>query len=866
MVIDGLPPAASAEVTVTGPNAYARGIIASEILSDIPPGLYSISASEASAGADRYAAASPSASALVTGGATARATVLYSLTTGSIALTLSGLPANALAAITVSGPGGFSRHITAAAAIAGLAPGVYLISSASVQTEGHTYTPTAAEQHVQVSASATPASVAADYRIATGALIAIVSGLPQGASGNVTVTGPGGYRRAVTTPETLLGLTPGAYTIAAAMVQHVSSFWAPLLANQVVSVPASSTALQATVTYTSANGGLPVNITGLPSGVDADVRVTGPNGYAQSVTAAQTLRGLLPGLYSVTASAVTSTGSTYTPSPATQPAVVGGGVSPSVNVPYTQTAGPPPATLNLTIDGMHVQQVVQSYAGGVPLVAGKEGLLRVFVRANASNTAAAAVRVRLYLGGMLVSTVTIAPPGSSVPTAVSQATLAGSWNTLIPASLMVPGLQILADVDPTNAIAESADGDNTFPVSGAAQAMDVRSLPSFDIRFVPVTQSANGLTGGVSAGNAASYLSMAAKVFPLGTVNLDVRSPFTTSAPVLQSGDANGAWLQILSELNALRAADGSTRYYAGIAKVTYTSGVAGLGYLPGRATLSWDHLPSASEVVAHELGHNFGRFHAPCGGAGSPDPAYPYAAGDIGVYGLDLATATLKSSTMNDLMGYCSSTWISDYTYAAVMSHRIANPFVAMGRSLANPGRRAGLLVWGRIERGRIVLEPSFQVEAPPSLPSRPGPNRLQAFGPLGESLLDLSFEGERVMDASDPTNQHFAFVVPFDLMHGLEPTILRVSALGRAVERRSAAAAQSSPSPAVTRERGGAIGIRWSNQSIQGVLVRDARTREILSFARGGAAIVTGATQDIELTISDGLRSTRQRHRVPQ
>ncbi len=49
----------------------------------------------------------------------------------------------------------------------------------------------------------------------TSSLAGSVAGLPTGANGNVSVTGPGGYSTVVTTPTTLNNLTPGTYTVTA---------------------------------------------------------------------------------------------------------------------------------------------------------------------------------------------------------------------------------------------------------------------------------------------------------------------------------------------------------------------------------------------------------------------------------------------------------------------------------------------------------------------------------------------------------------------------------------------------------------------------------------------------------------------------
>lgn len=88
------------------------------------------------------------------------------------------------------------------------------------------------------------------------------------------------------------------------------------------------------VTPPATTGSLAVTASGLPAGVNAALRVTGPGNYLQDLTQSQTLSGLAPGSYNIAASPVTSAGVTYQPTPASQAAVVGAGATASASVSY----------------------------------------------------------------------------------------------------------------------------------------------------------------------------------------------------------------------------------------------------------------------------------------------------------------------------------------------------------------------------------------------------------------------------------------------------------------------------------------------------------------------------------------------------
>jgi CARDB len=694
-----------------------------------------------------------------------------------------------------------------------------------------------------------------------GTLAVSVSGLPAGTDAAITVTGPGGYRHDLSASETLTGLAPGGYTVAATPVSSGGQSYRPVVPSQTVTVSGGSAA--ASVVYGAAGGTLTINVAGLPPGESAAIHVSGPSGYSADVTASTTLGALDPGPYTVTAQSVAPGGTTYNPSPGSQIANITTGASKSANVSYTAGAS---GGFNLRIDGMYLTQSVQTYTDAVPLVKNRDGYLRVFVTANVSNLAAPSVRVQFYVAGVLESTVTIPPPGISAPLSPSEGNLASSWNVAVPKTLIQPGLSILADVDPNNAVAEADETDNQFPASGTALPMNVRTTSAFSVSLVPVVQSVNGRQGDVSGANLDSYLTAAMKIHPLATYDAVVRSPFTTSAPEVQDDNANGAWITILSQLDAARTADPSGRYYYGVINPPYTSGVAGVGYIGGETALGWDK-SGADWVAAHEWGHNWGRKHAPtpssCGQPSNVDTQYPYADGSTGIYGLDVATLSLKPPTAHDVMGYCSDDWVSDYTYQGILAWREAQPDVASALALA---MQPCLLVWGRIEDGRAVLEPAFQVVTRPNLPPRPGPYSVEGTDASGGRLFQVSFTAQEVAD--DPHGgRYFAFAVPLQPDRAGRLATLRLSAPGRpVVSVRAASTAGAALDLQPARPARGRVALSWNASTHPMVMVRDPASGQVLSFAAGGVAEIATDRSDLEVQLSNGLAGRSVRVVVPR
>jgi hypothetical protein len=258
---------------------------------------------------------------------------------GALAVLVNGLPAGAAGDVTVSGPNGFADAITASETYAGLVPGAYAVTAASVAFEGVTYAATVSGSPANVpSGGLATATVAyAATSAAPGSLTVTIAGLPGGVDGGVRVTGPSGFDQALTSTTTLSGLEAGSYVVAASDVDDGGDTYGASVAGSPATVPAGGSAA-ALVTYTfldpTSFGSLAVAISGLPTGVDADVSIAGPAGFAQDLTESTTLAGLTVGTYAVAAANVTAGGLTYQGIVTGSPALVIGGATTDVSVAY----------------------------------------------------------------------------------------------------------------------------------------------------------------------------------------------------------------------------------------------------------------------------------------------------------------------------------------------------------------------------------------------------------------------------------------------------------------------------------------------------------------------------------------------------
>ncbi|HYD51944.1 MAG TPA: hypothetical protein VEA99_04930, partial [Gemmatimonadaceae bacterium] len=487
--------------------------------------------------------------------------------TGALAVRVEGLPTGTPAAITIWSADVAVRMLATSETLDELPPDDYTLTADPVTARAGVYRPQVPRVPVRVVAGESRSTVVA-YQIVTGSVVVQPTGLPATVPGRFVLTGPAGYLRVIAGGDTITGLEPGRYAVAAEPVSLPEDSWTPTVPATEIDVVAAEAPTTLPLPFRLVTGRIAIDATDLPADAGTPIRISGPHGVDVQVGRGALVTGLAPGRYTVAARTVYDGGAPLAGVPAVQTVDVQAGETPArASLRYTRR---PP--LDLTIAGLSIVQTVQRPDNSIPLVEGKPGLLRVRVLASEANVETPAVRVRFYRGAQLLREATIAAPGEGAPTTDAPLDLASTWNLVVEGELLRPGVSVQAEVDPTDRVAEQSDANNRWPAA-APHALDVRSVPRATIRLVPITQG--GLTGDAGAGE--SIAELAHRLYPLGELRVETRAPFATSAPLLEASDRNGAWQSILSELLALRVAESTADTYLGLLQLPYSGGVAGM-------------------------------------------------------------------------------------------------------------------------------------------------------------------------------------------------------------------------------------------------------------------------------------------------
>jgi hypothetical protein len=517
-----------------------------------------------------------------------------------------------------------------------------------------------------------------------------------------------------------------------------------------------------------------------------------------------------------------------------------------------------------SVPSVHVNQGSQSSAGDIPLVAGRAGLLRVFVQASEGGAPAPEVEVRVYRNGTLLHSERLSAPTAEVPTAIAADQTTPSWNLALPATWIGAGLAVEAVVDPQGLVGVTTRRVARYPLEASPRQLEVVSPPTFRVRFLPLRDRTSGQQGDVHALNLDGFMEGARRVLPIGALDVTLGPAFTTDLLT-----AEGQVRSVLQDLLAAWAASSFRSYYFhGIFPAASVGGLDyyGIAYVPDSpnnptpVAQSWDRLPAAAYTVAHELGHNLGRRHAPCGNPAGVDPSYPYGGARLGVSGWDAIDQQARNpGQYYDMMSYCNPEWISDYNFRRILDWRRQSSMGAPAMVDAAPVD--GLLVWGGVNRAGAKLEPAFPVRAAPLLPSGGGSHRLVGFDDSGREIFRVDFEPAAMSDGVDPQERHFAFVVPVPEGVRVARIDLQtpVGGASRTSRYSSVAAVPPAESMQVVSGAAGARTLEWRLADFPLAILRDGPTGEITGFDRSGRLDLAGLGADVDVILSDGIRGWR-------
>lgn len=353
---------------------------------------------------------------------------------------------------------------------------------------------------------------------------------------------------------------------------------------------------------------------------------------------------------------------------------------------------PPGLARALTITDVSLFQAVRvpllRHGGAVgaralPVVAGRAAVVRVYVRPEAGFQAGAVEGLLTVRRGEVG---TVLRDRRSINRASRDESEGSVFQFALPPEAVGPDTRLSVRLlTPGGAEVEPGVPDLArFPADGAEHPLRAQEDGGLDVVVVPFRWEVDGSgrLPSTSDDQIEDMRSSLRAMYPVSEVRITVHEPVAWTRGLLRSGSADfGAMIAALRSLRQHEDAPAGVYYYGLVTPTEFfdeycqgpcTLGQGYLGVVPndrsGKVAAGLGYTGDrAAQTLVHELGHNHGRSHAPCGGAAGPDLAFPYERGVIGDWGYDERRRALVRPSAYDFMGYCDPRWISDYSYAAL-------------------------------------------------------------------------------------------------------------------------------------------------------------------------------------------------------
>jgi hypothetical protein len=376
----------------------------------------------------------------------------------------------------------------------------------------------------------------------------------------------------------------------------------------------------------------------------------------------------------------------------------------------------------------------------VPLVAQKATAFRVYVDRRSITGQPVPVTVT---GSLTVAGSALVPSNGPIPATPASSIDRGNANHtlnfwLSPALCQGTKSFTLTVFDPAH------PGDPAYASAPLSFSATFDAVPQVRVHGVLVHYTGRGLNITAPTGlDLVTTLTWVNQTYPISGFN------YTGCTVIDFDGDltVNGGpgcgtgWNQLFNRIANMRSTSGTTDVYVALLPTGVPTGNVG-GCGGGGVAIAY---VGAGPTFAQEIGHAFGRQHAPCGNPGSPDPNYPtydsYPSGSIGEFGLDTGSFQIYNpATTFDFMSYCGPAWVSPYTYVGLKNAIAAAP------AAAHPERAEVRDVSGeylylnfRVHRdGNVELLPSFHLEGPAPGPELRPPSSMwcDLIGPEGQLI----------------------------------------------------------------------------------------------------------------------------------